>query len=127
MGNNTLCCGRVCPKVALQPTADTDIFDDPYGCDPAGAVFHETLEDLNEVDRLLLTFASSANLEAIRWLFVLGANADACDTNGTTCLHAACRSGSYSIVKEFIARGLHLEAVDVAGCTPLHVALFMGR
>ena len=82
----------MCPKATVNPAGhDNELFDDTSACDPAGTIFNETLEDLNEVDRLLLVFASSSNLAAVRWLFVLGANADACDTNGTTSLHAADR------------------------------------
>lgn len=127
MGNavNVACCGRMCPKVAGD--LERDIFDDPYSCEPAGAIFRETLEDLNEVDRLLLFFCSSSNLAAVRWLFVLGASPDACDTNGTTCLHAACRSGSVAIVRDLIVRGLPLDVADITGWTALHIAAFMGR
>lgn len=127
MGNRVFCSGSMCPKATLQPAGDNELFDDTNACDPAGTIFNETLEDLNEVDRLLLLFSSSTNLAAARWLFVLGANADACDTNGVTCLHSACRSGSLQVVREFISRGLPLDAVDIAGWTPLHVSLFMGR
>lgn len=129
MGNRTVafCSGSVCAKVAPQAGGEHELCDDAGGCDPAGAVFQETLEDLNEVDRLLLSYASSANLAVVRWLFILGANMDACDSNGTTCLHTACRSGSLAVVREFIGRGLPLDTADVAGWTALHVALFMGR
>lgn len=131
MGNRAgaFCYGSaaLCPKASLHPSGDHELLDDVNTCDPAGAVFHETLEDLNEVDRLLLTFSSSANLAVLRWLFVLGGNVDACDTNGTTCLHAACRSGSLSVVSDLIGRDLPLDATDVTGWTALHVALFMGR
>jgi len=127
MGNRALCSMSMCPKASLQPAGDHELFDDTNACDPAGTVFNETLEDLNEVDRLLMVFASSSNLSAVRWLFTLGANAEACDMNGTTCLHAACRSGSVGVVRELIRRDLPLDSTDVAGWTPLHVALFMGR
>jgi len=129
MGNRAgaFCSGSVCPKSGPHAVGDHELYDDATMCDPAGAVFQETLEDLNEVDRLLANFASTSNLAAVRWLFILGANFDACDTNGTTCLHAACRSGSPAVVREFIQRDLPLDATDTAGWTPLHVALFMGR
>merc|ERR1719331_1051695 len=109
MGNRSACCGRICPKAAGYGV-EGDLFDDAHSCDPAGAIFRETLEDLNEVDRLLLLFCSSSNLAAVRWLFILGASPDACDTNGTTCLHTACRSGSVAIVRELIVHGLPLDA-----------------
>jgi len=123
MGNRALCCGRVCPKVNI---ASNDLYEDS-SCDPAGTVFRETLEDLNEVDRLLILFASSCNLAAVRWLVLLGANMAACDANGTTCLHAACRSGSLSVVRYLSNEMADLEATDEAGWSPLHVAAFMGR
>mmetsp|Transcript_6115 Transcript_6115/g.14201 ORF Transcript_6115/g.14201 Transcript_6115/m.14201 type:complete len:746 (-) Transcript_6115:57-2294(-) len=127
MGNRVFCSGHMCPKAVAQPAGENELFDDTSACDPAGTVFNETLEDLNEVDRLFVIFCSSANLSAVRWLRTLGANLDACDTNGTTCLHAACRSGSLSVVRELIRWELPLDPADVAGWTPLHVAFFMGR
>lgn len=126
MGNREpFCCGRDCPNVT--PGAVEQELADPHACDPAGAVFHETLEDLNEVDRLLLLFAASTNVTAVRWLQFLGANVDACDANGTTSLHSACRSGSLLVVRELVRAGVSVGATDVAGWTPLHVAVFMGR
>jgi len=122
-----LCSGSVCGTTPVPLSGKHELFDDTKTCDAAGTVFHETLEDLNEVDRLLLVFSSSSNLAAVRWLIALGANLHTCDTNGTMCLHAACRSGSLAIVRELISRGLPLTATDAAGWTPLHVAIFMGR
>jgi len=129
MGNRAgaFCSVSVCPKSGQHPDGDHEIYDDVAMCDPAGAVFLQNLEDLNEVDRLLMNFASTSNLVAVRWLLVLGANVDVCDTNGTTCLHAACRSGSLAVVRDFIQRELPLDSADTAGWTPLHVAFFMGR
>lgn len=127
MGNRALCCGRVCPKTtATASLLDNDLLED-HSCDPAGTVFPETLEDLNEVDRLLLQFASTSNLPAVRWLLLLGGNLKACDTNGTTCLHAACRSGSLAIVRDLIDRGLTLSFPDISGWVALHVAVHTGR
>lgn len=125
--SSAFCSGSVCGKANTQPITEHDIFDDSSTCDPAGAVFQDTLEDLSEVDRLLLTFVSSANLVAVRWLVLFGANVEACDSNGTTCLHAACRSGSLPVVRELIVQGLPLDATDASGWTALHVACFMGR
>jgi len=128
--SSTACSGNLCAKGDLPlhyGRCESELFDDSESCDPAGTVFPDTLEDLNEVDRLMLSFASTVNLAVVRWLFVLGANPYASDNNGTTCLHAACRSGSLAVVREFIARGLPLDAVDASGWTALHVAFFMGR
>jgi len=126
MGNRATCCSRLCPKATGQPLSDELLDEDRVG-GPAGAVFRETLEDLNEVDRLLLLFCSSENLAAVRWLFALGANLEVCDTNGTTCLHTACRSGPVAIVRDLIGRGVPLDNADSAGWTALHIAAFMGR
>ncbi|CAJ1395293.1 unnamed protein product [Effrenium voratum] len=128
-----MCNDTVCPKTQLQAHGpENELLDDRPACDPAGAVFTETLEELNEVDRLLLLFsASRSNLAGVRWLVRLGANPSSCDTNGTTCLHAACRVGAVAIVAELLAqpgapKGA-VDATDCAGWAPLHVALFMGR
>lgn len=132
MGNESgkLFCSEsgVCPKATVQHGVENELLDEASACDSAGAVFSETLEELNEVDRLLLLFSASRNLAGVRWLVRLGANLEACDTNGTTCLHTACRSGSVAIVTELLAqRKLAIDACDAAGWTALHVALFMGR
>jgi len=97
------------------------------GCDPAGAVFDDTLGGLGELERAAFRFAGSANLAGLRWLFVFGAGQEVTDTNGTTLLHAACRTGSFPIVQELVSRGLPLDAMDCAGWTPLHVASCVGR
>lgn len=129
MGNHLSCgtarCSVDCSRVQLPhelPDAPGDL-----GYDPAGAVFDETLHNLNEMDRQVLRFAGSTNLAAMRWLLFIGARKDVCDSNGTTPLHAACRSGSLQIVKDLVRRGLSLHAVDICGWTALHVAIFMGR
>eukprot|EP00443_Scrippsiella_acuminata_P037724 CAMPEP_0115322526 /NCGR_PEP_ID=MMETSP0270-20121206/81449_1 /TAXON_ID=71861 /ORGANISM="Scrippsiella trochoidea, Strain CCMP3099" /LENGTH=673 /DNA_ID=CAMNT_0002742497 /DNA_START=165 /DNA_END=2183 /DNA_ORIENTATION=- len=108
--------------------------DEGHHCDPAGAVFAENLDDLNDIDKQLMLFSSGSNLIAVRWLLTLGANRFACDSNGTTCLHAACRSGSLAIVEEYIRLDENskpgqraLTGIDIAGWTPLHTAVFMGR
>ncbi|CAE7255009.1 MET3 [Symbiodinium natans] len=100
--------------------------DEPE-CDPAGAVFQETLLGLPPRDQEGLLFAGTANLVALRWLLLLGANPKARDRNGTTLLHAACRSGSFLVAQELLRRELPLDATDSAGWTPLHVAAMMGR
>eukprot|EP00913_Durusdinium_trenchii_P003700 g3424.t1 len=67
------------------------------GSGPAGQVFEETLRGLSRSDRNLLQFASTPCLAAVRWLIYQGASPDL------------------------------LEAVDIAGWTPLHIAGHMGR
>eukprot|EP00931_Biecheleriopsis_adriatica_P042299 TRINITY_DN24112_c0_g2_i2.p1 TRINITY_DN24112_c0_g2~~TRINITY_DN24112_c0_g2_i2.p1 ORF type:complete len:715 (-),score=153.46 TRINITY_DN24112_c0_g2_i2:99-2204(-) len=118
-------CAADCARPAQGYDADFD--DDRPGGDPAGATFEETLEDLNSLDRHLMLFCGTSNLAAVRWLIQLGAHWDACDANGTTCLHVACRSGAIAIVKEMMQYKELLEAVDVAGWTALHIAVHVGR
>ncbi|CAJ1378638.1 unnamed protein product [Effrenium voratum] len=97
------------------------------GSGPAGQVFEETLRGLNRADRNLLQFAATSCLVAVRWLVYHGASPDVHDANGTTALHVACRSGSLPLVCEVLKFAQLLEAVDIAGWTPLHIAGHMGR
>ncbi|OLP82455.1 hypothetical protein AK812_SmicGene36885 [Symbiodinium microadriaticum] len=62
-----------------------------------------------------LIFAGTSNLVALRWLMLLGANAKARDRNGTTLLHAACRSGSFLVAQAQI--NPHVQ--NKRGATPL--------
>eukprot|EP00930_Biecheleria_cincta_P029660 TRINITY_DN20604_c0_g2_i1.p1 TRINITY_DN20604_c0_g2~~TRINITY_DN20604_c0_g2_i1.p1 ORF type:complete len:755 (-),score=167.27 TRINITY_DN20604_c0_g2_i1:175-2439(-) len=97
------------------------------GSSPAGQVFEETLRDLSRKDRNLLIFCSTSCLTAVRWLVQQGASKEVADSNGTTCLHVACRSGALPVVCEVMNFHPMLEAVDVCGWTPLHIAAHMGR
>lgn len=139
MGNNVLCsenkigCTEKCTRISLGPERNEPSSVAGHSPDPAGAIFDDTLDELNDVDRQLILFSSTSNLIAVRWLLALGANRFACDSNGTTCLHAACRSGSLAIVESFVrleesdTQRTALASADVAGWTPLHIAAFMGR
>lgn len=127
---NHLRCTENCTRISMGEHRDGKLVDGQH-CDPAGAVFDETLEELNDIDRQLLLFSSSSNVIAVRWLLAIGANRNACDSNATTCLHAACRNGSSGIINTLLdadeSEGGSLAAIDIAGWTPLHVAVFMGR
>mmetsp|Transcript_53359 Transcript_53359/g.115327 ORF Transcript_53359/g.115327 Transcript_53359/m.115327 type:complete len:708 (-) Transcript_53359:187-2310(-) len=134
MGNQALCGEAAQAHCIERCTMHHDGFQvDAEICDPAGAVFDETLEGLNELDRQLLTFSSSANTIAVRWLLKLGATWHASDSNATSCLHAACRSGAPSIVATFLRLAREEKSLtsiskpDCAGWTPLHIGVFMGR
>ncbi|OLP89248.1 CWF19-like protein 2 [Symbiodinium microadriaticum] len=106
-----------------------DELETDFSCDPAGAFFEDTLTSasLSEMDRVSFRFAGSSNLAGLRWCFVYGASPKACDSNGTSLLHAAARAGSYQVVKDLVLRSTDVNAVDCAGWTPLHVASCMGR
>lgn len=96
--------------------------------EPVGRVFEETLGQLSPLDQDLLCFAGSSSLAAVRWLLQLGASPEhALDANGTTTLHAACRSGSVPVVLELIEYTDLLDEVDVSGWTAMHIAAHMGR
>lgn len=97
------------------------------GSDPVGAIFEETLEALGPLDRELLLFCATTNIVAVRWLLYLGARWDAQDSNGSTCLHVACRAGSIQVVTDLLSYSSLLHTSDVARWTPLHIATFMGR
>eukprot|EP00435_Cladocopium_sp_Y103_P046008 s519_g13.t1 len=129
MGNRVVCgapqtCVDECARLHFEKLSREA--EEPE-CDPAGAVFQETLHELPQRDREGLLFAGTSNLVAVRWLMILGSNPKARDRNGTTMLHAACRSGSFLMVQELLKRQLPVDAADSAGWTPLHVAAMMGR
>lgn len=120
-------CAVHCAKVTSDAGGMEDFPDDSLSCDPAGAVFEETLEDLNDMDRELFFFSAGGNLAAVRWLFVLGADKFARDSNRTTALHTACRTGTLPIIRELLHQGIALDEVDSSGWTPLHITIFMCR
>ncbi|CAE7314155.1 ANKRD1 [Symbiodinium natans] len=94
---------------------------------PAGAIFPETLQNLKLLDRHFLVFCGTSNLVALRWVLRFGASPSTHDSNSTTGLHVACRSGSGSVVSELLRHRPSLDRADVAGWTPLHVAARMSR
>lgn len=105
----------------------TTMSDRSPGSDPVGAIFEETLELVQPLDREFLLFCATSNVLAVRWLLHLGAHWDARDTNNSTSMHVACRAGSLQVISELLSyRGL-LEATDLAKWSPLHIAAFMGR
>jgi len=115
----TVSCKRACGAV--------DGFEGDLSCDPAGVVFDDTIRHLGQLEQLAFRFAGSSNLAALRWVFIFGARCETCDSNGTSLLHAACRTGSLPIVKDLVRRGKNVDVTDIAGWTPLHVAVCMGR
>jgi len=118
MGNRTFCstatmqCTEQCARISVS-VAGGDPSLAGACCDPAGAVFDETLEELSDIDRQLLLFSSSSNLVAVRWLLALGGNRRVCDSNSTSCLHASCRSGSLSIVRTLLEAEAREEEMEV--------------
>eukprot|EP00928_Gymnodinium_smaydae_P008681 TRINITY_DN13168_c0_g1_i1.p1 TRINITY_DN13168_c0_g1~~TRINITY_DN13168_c0_g1_i1.p1 ORF type:complete len:826 (-),score=143.36 TRINITY_DN13168_c0_g1_i1:20-2497(-) len=130
MGNRALCgdasvqCAARCRHLGHRD--DILLADNNNRCEPTGAVFDETLRGLRELDRDVLLFAAAGRVSAVRWLLELGASRNARDVNGTTCLHAASRGGSASVVASLVSDS-GINATDVAGWTPLHIATFMGR
>jgi len=119
LDSHSLLCRRVCGLEELE--------QDMLGCDPAGVIFDDTLRQLCELDRVAFRFAGSSNLAGLRWAFVFGAKLEARDANGSTLLHAACRTGSFQVVRDLVRRTLPLDATDNAGWTALHVSSCMGR
>lgn len=120
-------CAVHCAKATTHTGGVEDFSDETLTCDPAGAIFEETLEDLNDMDRELLLFSAGSNLAAVRWLFVLGADKFSRDSNGTTALHTACRTATLPIIQELMHQGIPLDATDNSGWSPLHIAIFMCR
>eukprot|EP00928_Gymnodinium_smaydae_P042591 TRINITY_DN28653_c0_g1_i1.p1 TRINITY_DN28653_c0_g1~~TRINITY_DN28653_c0_g1_i1.p1 ORF type:complete len:729 (+),score=117.64 TRINITY_DN28653_c0_g1_i1:123-2309(+) len=137
MGNRALPGEAQCAQCVVNcytpATADCidgnhEYVDSDATCAPVGAIFDETLEELSALDRNLLLFSSGSNLVGVRWLYSMGVSKGVADNNGTTALHAACRSGSLPIIRELVAnQGEQLDATDIKGWTPLHVAVTMCR
>jgi len=125
-------CAMSCAAATGAGNSDTlevedEVHDASDSCDPAGAVFDETLVGLDDMGKHLIYFSSGTNLPAVRWLFEFGVPRDVRDKNGTTALHCACRSGSLAIVQELHRRGIQPSVTDLHGWTPLHIAIFMNR
>mmetsp|Transcript_54513 Transcript_54513/g.129995 ORF Transcript_54513/g.129995 Transcript_54513/m.129995 type:complete len:721 (+) Transcript_54513:75-2237(+) len=136
MGNQLSCgaCARdglvdpyQCTVPCRRACGGGDGTDADFSCDPAGVIFDDTIRHLGDLEQAAFRLAGASNLAALRWIFVFGANLEACDSNGTSLLHAACRTGSLPVVKDLVRRGKALDATDCAGWTPLHVAACMGR
>mmetsp|Transcript_49971 Transcript_49971/g.99229 ORF Transcript_49971/g.99229 Transcript_49971/m.99229 type:complete len:697 (+) Transcript_49971:80-2170(+) len=126
----TACCDEVMDDAigtGVMSVQGISVLEWGPGSAPIGKVHDETLENLAYLDRHLLVFSSMSNLAALRWILHLGACCDCTDANGTSCLHAACRSGSLSVVTELMRNKCLIEASDVASWTPLHIAAHMGR
>lgn len=99
------------------------------GGEPVGRIFEDNLGVMSVLDRDLLRFSGTSAMSAVSWLLHMGASEDTVDANGTSCLHAACRSGSLSVVRKLLrkAKTSLVNLQDVAGWTPLHIASHMGR
>ena len=94
---------------------------------PAGAIFPETTQNLNALDRNFLYFCGSSNVVVVRWLLRYSASPFAHDSNNTTAVHVACRAGSTNVLQELLKHRPSLDRADVAGWTALHVAARMSR
>eukprot|EP00398_MALV-I-01_sp_L67-1_P000625 gene625-114_t len=134
MGNKLGCneagvrCAANCARIGSRNTDCINEFmeDTSLTCDPAGTIFAETMEELGSHEKHLLFFCGSQNLAAVKWLKTMGACLMIQDSNGTSCLHHACRTGSASIVQYLLENGSDINLQDVGGWTPLHIACFMG-
>lgn len=65
----------------------------------------------------------SDDVSAIDALLEHGAEIDARDTNGQTCLHVAATFGTPTMVKTLASRGADVKAIDSESRTALHCAV----
>nr|7TBO_A Chain A, D12 LOV2-DARPin fusion [synthetic construct]7TBO_B Chain B, D12 LOV2-DARPin fusion [synthetic construct] len=75
----------------------------------------------------LLEAAKKGQIEEVRRLLELGADANGADGTGTTPLHLAAYSGHLEIVEVLLKHGADVDASDVFGYTPLHLAAYWGH
>mmetsp|Transcript_43313 Transcript_43313/g.101134 ORF Transcript_43313/g.101134 Transcript_43313/m.101134 type:complete len:652 (+) Transcript_43313:64-2019(+) len=130
LGGTIGLCGRDSFETCRSQSCGTRERREYEGVEAGGVVFAETIAGLNEVDQQLLLFCSRGQLAAVRWLLKLGANPSATDSNGTTGLHASCRTGNVKVVLallELPGSSFLLAGGDSWGWTPLHVAACNGH
>ncbi len=73
----------------------------------------------------ILTAVRLGKTKEVKTMFNLE-HKDITDAHGRTLLHGACAVGNVELVKFFIEQGLHKNARDESGMTPLHVAARYG-
>lgn len=80
-----------------------------------------------EIERLLLLYSDSGNIEIVRYLLDKGANPNVISDNGVTSLMFAAQNGSYEIVELLLNSNADPNIVPYDGNTALHAAVRAGN
>lgn len=81
-----------------------------------------TTAGLPEKEAALLDAAYESKVADIEAALSNGADVNAADVNGRTCLHFCAGNGLHLLVKDLVKRGAEINKQDVLGYTPLHMA-----
>lgn len=114
--------GRNQQQRHLSSTTATTGFDDEDDCDTLKAkLLPEGLTALHIASR-------NGWLRGVAALIKCGADLNAKTTsNGSTSLHLAAEQGHLTVIKQLVTHGANVNTCDLAGATPLLVALRNGR
>jgi ankyrin repeat protein len=85
---------------------------------------------MNMIDQELIWAAAGNDLPEFRRLLSIGADVNAMgddDDDDDTALHKASYFGNVQLVKELVEHGVDMEAKDIVGMTPLHLACSQGH
>jgi ankyrin repeat protein len=87
-----------------------------------------TVGDVNDIGNTALHSVAYNSLISIsKYLFTLGAEAEACNKYGETPLHVAAGRGNLLIVNALIERGVDVNVTNITGDTPLLLAAYYGH
>lgn len=81
-----------------------------------------TTAGLPQKEAALLEAAYESKVADIEAALADGADVNAADVNGRTCLHFCAGNGLHLLTKDVIGRGADINKQDVLGFTPLHMA-----
>ena len=88
--------------------------------------YYDPLGELQSLDRMLIQYADSNNVEAVLHCLTNGANPNAARLDGITALMYAVQNDNYVMVSLLLNNGASAQAVPDDGNTALHAAAIMG-
>lgn len=76
----------------------------------------------NKLDKKLIENVSKQEIDAIKNSILNGANVNACNEEGKTCLMISCEKGNYKMIELFLKENVKIDLRDNSGKTALHYA-----